>query len=122
MTPKEYNAERNALTRAIKKLVTPLLYPSGFRIGPIGQSRPLKLWVPKDKNGKVTNKRFKLPGAFVTHEFEGFTEEGVIADSYGHGLVTTHWKEVPIEDLFRMHKWLTRMLPRLTANAMPRAS
>jgi hypothetical protein len=123
MTPKEFRAERNKLERAVKAQLAPYLYPSGYRLGPIGQSRPLLLWVPRDKKGELLRKKFKLQGALLLHEgFEGFTEEGVIDDSYGHGLSTVFWKGIPIEDLFRLNNWLTRMLPKLTVNDRPKAS
>lgn len=122
MTPKEFSVERNRLVRAIKAQIAPFLYPSGYRIGVIGKSRPLLLWVPKDKKGNPLRRSFKLQNALVIEDFEGFTEEGVIGDSYGHGLSVTYWNGIPIEDLFRLSNWMTRMLPKLAVNDQPKAT
>lgn len=116
MTPIEFSKERNALVAVLKKAIKPFLYESGYIKGFGGDNkRPLKLWVPRDAKGKVTNKAYTLLNGFVIAEFEGFTEDGVIIDAFGHGLVTKDWPAIPIEDLYRLSNWVERMLPKLTA-------
>lgn len=112
MTPTGYSAERRKLIRALKKTIAPYLRNSGYAHREAnGVTRPLKLWVPRDGSGEPTGKTYRLPRGFVVTSFEGFTEEGVITDSYGGGLVTTFWDGMPIEDLFRLQNWMNKMLP-----------
>ena len=60
--------------------------------------------------------KFKIRGLFMFEDgLEGFTEEGVIADTYAGGLATVYWKGVPIEDLYRINCWLERMQPTFLA-------
>lgn len=101
----QYRKERRALISAIKKLVKPHLWPSGYVVG---NKEPLKLWVPKDAVGNFTHKRFKLRSAFVAKEFEGFADDGVITDSYGGGIVTLFYEDIPLEDLFYLRNWAER--------------
>lgn len=116
MTPKEFSAEKNKLLRAIKARIKPLLYPSGYQTGSLAKRRPLLLWVPPLKRPSDIRKKIKIRGLFIFEEgFEGFTEDGVIADSYGGGLATVYWKGIPIEDLYRINCWLARMQPKLLA-------
>ena len=116
MTPQEFRAERKKLERAIKAQIAPLLYPTAYCLGNIGESRPLLVWVPRDKKGNLSMRKIKLKGGLLLREFEGFTEEGAIYDTHGNTLSTMYWKDIPIEDLFRLNKWMTLMLPMLSLN------
>lgn len=115
MTPTDYRKERGALERQIEALIAPYLYESGYRRRAFAQDRQmLRLWVPRNLAGKLTNKTYTLLGGFVVTTFEGFTEDGVITDAEGGGLATVSWASLPLEDLFRLAAWLERMLPKLT--------
>lgn len=123
MTPKEFAAERNKLVRAVKAKIKPLLYPSGYRKGPVGNSRALQVWVPPESRKGTNPKTFKIKGLFLLQDgFEGFTEDGVIVDAFGGGLVTTYWEGIPIEDLYRIDRWLIRMLPKYLENKKAKAN
>lgn len=94
--------EKSRVVRAIRKLVEPHMWESGYRLGKIGESRPLRLWVPKGADNKPTMTSFKLRGGFVVETFEGFTEEGVITDGFAGGLVTTYYRGIPLDDLYKL--------------------
>lgn len=107
MTPSDYRKERASLIRSIKAKIAKHLWVSGYSGG-------LKLWAPRNAKGELTNKVYKLNG-FVVNEMEGFTEHGVITDGYGGGLAVCDYECMPLEDLFKLNNWMTRMLPRLLA-------
>lgn len=110
----EYRKERNQLISAIKKLVKPRLWPSGY-VGKGGN--PLKVWFPRDSKGKiVAGKGFKLPRGFVLKEFDGFAENGIAIDGYAGALVVLGYEDVPIEDLFRLRIWAERYFAKLALN------
>lgn len=118
MTPAQFRKERQAFITRIKKLIKPFLWESGYvhreNRGANGPRRKLKLWVPRDKKGNITNKEYVLPNAFIIEQMLGFSEEGVIVDQYAGGLTTLYFDSLPIEDMFRLENWMIRMLPKLT--------
>ena len=103
----DYRKERALLVKSLRRKLARHLWESGYREGPIGKSRPLKIWVPR-KDGKPTNQTFRLRGGYLVQEFEGFCEGGVILDHEGGGMVTMGFDECPIEDLFRLNLWAER--------------
>ena len=110
-----HRKERRRLTRAIQKLVHPHLWRSGY----VGANGPLKVWFPRDRKGAVvSDKQFKLRGAFVLRKFDGFVEDGVALDGYAGGLSTAGYESFPIEDLARLHKWAVQRFG--SASAQPR--
>lgn len=124
MTPAEYSKERNTLQRKLQKLLRPHLKPSGYVRNPVTREM-LKLWVPRDKKGEITNKSYKLRGGFVVQEIEGFTQDGVIVDGVVcpcGGIRTTAWSDMPLEDLYRLANWVDQWLPKLTHTAAPAAA
>jgi len=108
---KAIRAARRKVIAEVRKLFAPLMWESGYRIGPIGNSRPMKLWAPTGADGKPTVVRFN--GHALT-EFWGLSEEGVITDAYGGGCVTQALASFPLEDLLMLHKWAVRHLPEQT--------
>jgi len=115
MTPAQFAKERKALVAAILAQVKGFFWESGYVKHPATDRREaLKVWVPRDENGKLTDKSYTLRGGMVLDTFEGFTEEGVITDGFAGGLVTTYWNALPIEDLYRLNQWMQRMMPKLT--------
>jgi hypothetical protein len=105
MNTVNYRNERKAVISALKKILKPHLWQSGYRKGPIGKSTPVHLWV--QQKGESQNKSFSLRGGFLIKSFEGFTAEGVVTEA-GCGLATCDYRELPIEDLFRLKNWATR--------------
>lgn len=93
---------RRTLVSDLKKIFEPRMWESGYRIGPIGNSRPMKLWVHKDKNGNLSEVRFS--GDDLT-TFCGVSENGVITDVDGGGCVTESWSSFSIEDLMMLKEW-----------------
>lgn len=116
MTPAEFVKERTSLQRKVEKMLRPHLKPSGY-VRDSTTREPLKLWVPRDKKGEPTGKAYKLKGAFIVKELEGFTQDGVITDGFAGGLATVAWSCMPIEDLYRLANWLEQWLPKLTNSA-----
>jgi hypothetical protein len=108
MLQQKIGREKTRVIKRINELVAPRMWESGYRTGPLGQSRPLKLWVPQDAEGDSTGQTFKLRGGFVLESFEGFTEEGVITDSYGGGLATADYRTLPLEDLYKLERFVAR--------------
>jgi hypothetical protein len=108
MLQQKIGREKTRVIKRINELVAPHMWNSGYRKGPIGQSRSLKLWVPRDEKQESTGKSFTLRGGFVIQTFEGFSEEGVIVDSYGGGLVTSDYRGLPLEDLYKLEKFVEK--------------
>jgi hypothetical protein len=108
----EYRKLRTQLIRAIRKLVKPHFWESGYA----GKNKKgLMLWVPKDTRGTPTYQTFKLNRNFVLTEFQGFSEEGVITDSFAGGLACTAYESLPLEDLYRLQAWAERRFGKSSA-------
>ncbi|MHD0644440.1 hypothetical protein ACYPKM_02235 [Pseudomonas aeruginosa] len=105
-------ARRQVMT-ALRKKFTPHMWNSGYRTGGRnileGERRPLKLWSPRDKQGNFID--IEMKGLVLT-DFGGFSEEGVIVDSSGGGLVTQPLSAFPLEDLLMLSKWADKNLPK----------
>lgn len=111
-------AARRKVTSELQDLFAPHMWESGYRIGKIGVSRPMKLWTPVDdrKNPKMV----KFDGQ-VLAEFWGFSENGVITDIYC-GCTTVQLGNFPIEDLLMLKDWALKNLPAARpAEARPAA-
>lgn len=104
---KTLRTARRKVIAELRKLFAPHMWESGFRTGPIGSSRPLKLWAPKDAKGKPTQILFKWQSLT---EFWGVSEEGVITDANGGGCVTQDLASFSLEDLLMLHRWAVRPL------------
>lgn len=102
---KTLRAARRKVIAELRKQFAPHMWESGFRVGPIGNSRPMKLWAPKGADGKPTVVRFR--GQALT-EFWGLSEQGVITDAYGGGCVTQDLTCFSLEDLLMLHKWAVK--------------
>ncbi len=83
---------RRALLRKIRQALEPRLYESGYRVGPLGASRPYRI-------APLASPR--TLGGFVVDEVEGFAEDGVVEEFYV-GCVTIRWRAIPVEDLARV--------------------
>jgi hypothetical protein len=106
MTPAEFTRERKALLKAILAQIKPFFWVSGYVRNPATDRREnVPLWVPRNAKGELTLKSYSLKGGMVIDTFEGFTDEGVITDGTGGGMVTTYWHGIPIEDLYRLNQW-----------------
>ena len=101
-------AARRKAIAAIRSLSAPHMHESGFRVGPVGNSRPMKLWAPKDRHGKT--RAVKMNG-YVLTTFWGLSEIGVITDAYGGGCITQPISGLPLEDLLMLHQWALKNLP-----------
>jgi hypothetical protein len=88
---------RRSLNR-IKKIIQPHFYESGYRIGKIGESRPLMLYSFLDK-----------PIHIDDIEIVAITETGIATDAWGGGLVTEDWSTVSVEQLFKIETKLTKI-------------
>jgi hypothetical protein len=108
MLQQKIGREKKRVIARITESVAPHMWNSRYRKGPIGQSRSLKLWVPMDDKQQPTGKTFTLRGGFVIKTFEGFSEEGLIVDSYGGGLVTSGYLKLPLEDLYKLEKFVEK--------------
>lgn len=125
MDIKQIAAARRALIRDIRKAIDPHLWESGFRTpitpskGIFGGTRPVRLWVPRDANGRATDKSWNLGGHVLEH-VEGITENGPITDSH-MCIVTTYWAGIPIEDLIKLKAWVDKVLVK-AAKPMDKAA
>lgn len=100
--------ERNRATKMILEVLDMAMWDSAYRKGRIGDPdrSPLRVWFPRDKKtGKLTG-QFITIGGFVARNIEGFTEEGIVTDSHGGGMVTESWADLPVEDLLKIEKWV----------------
>lgn len=102
------SARRKAINQ-IRKNFEPHMWESGYRIGKIGESRPLKLWANKDKNGEFQS--VVLNGKTL-EDFDGIAESGVIVDSFAGACVIEPLKSFPLEDLLLLVKWSEKNLPK----------
>lgn len=109
---KTLRAARRKVLAELRKLFAPHMWESGFRIGPSGSSRPMKLWAPRDARGKPTVVEFN--GRALT-EFWGFSEQGIITDAYGGGCVTEALTSFSLEDLLLLRKWAIKNVPASAA-------
>jgi hypothetical protein len=93
--------ERRRLMKRIRALVTPHFWESGFRVGPLGSSRPMKLVAFKDD--------IDIPNAMGdVKSILGFCENGVIDNAYGGGCTTAPLAAFPLEDLYQLEKLAER--------------
>lgn len=83
---------RRVLLRKIRQALEPKLYESGYRVGPLGASRPYRI-APLASPRNL--------GGFVVDSVEGFAEDGVVEEFYV-GCVTIRWRAIPTEDLARV--------------------
>lgn len=108
---KSIRATKRKVISELKKIFEPHMWESGYRIGPIGKSRPMKLWAPKDADGSPTMVVFDGP---ALTQFWGISEEGIITDAYGGACVTEPLPCFSMEDLLILHKWAIKQ-PSLVA-------
>jgi hypothetical protein len=101
MNLRQISAEKRAIIKRIIKRITPHLWESGYVTGPVGDSRPLKLWV---EHRNLVRKTFRINGVMIS-AIEGIAEDSVIIDGEGGGIVTTPFVDLPIEDLIRVEQW-----------------
>jgi hypothetical protein len=99
-------ARRKVINR-IRKTFAPHLYEGGYKTGPdrtgsFKNSRPLKIWAPRDKNGHVTTASFD---GYALQELYAYTEIGLMVDAYGGGCVTESLSCFPLEDLLMFADW-----------------
>lgn len=107
-------AIRRVALSDIRRILKSRMWESGFVYKPLSpQSRPLKIWVPLTSKGTRRTKMFFFRPSKTVSEFEGFTEAGVILDSYGPGLTTLAWADVPVEDLLQLQRWFYRNFQKL---------
>lgn len=107
---KTLRAARRKVIADLRKLFAPHMWESGFRLGPIGNSRPMKLWAPRGSDGKPTVVRF--PGQVLT-EFWGLSELGIITDAHGGACITQDLTCFSLEDLLMLHKWATKQFSKI---------
>lgn len=100
-------ALRRRTITGLRRLFSTRMRESGFKTGPIGNSRPMKLWAPRNRAGEITPVSFN---GFALTEFWGFSEDGVIVDAYGGACVTQPLSSFPTEDLVLLHRWALRKL------------
>lgn len=101
MTAQEARTLRSLRQRFVKEIesaVAPLLWNSGFVHD--AEKRPYRIYAFKDRRGKWRDR--KLRHGIVVRGFGGFTEDGIITNSYGHGLATCGWDDIPVEDLRKL--------------------
>lgn len=105
---------RRGLISEIRSIVKPQLRDSGYRtqIDKKGDrfdknnSRPWKIWVPRDKHGTPTDETIRL-GGIVLDEFEGLSEDGPVTEFY-IGAVWIGYSSLPLEDLLKLKAWLVK--------------
>lgn len=96
---------RRKVMAELRKIFASHMWDSGYRIGSIGNSRPMKLWAPWDAQNEPAVVEFD--GQALT-EFWGFSENGIITDVYCGGCVTQSLSSFSLEDLLMLHKWAVK--------------
>lgn len=103
--------KRDAIERILQRL-EPYFYESGFVRDHAGLRKPgeparhVRVW-------RVGEKPWRL-AANQQVEVEYLTEDGIVEDASGGGLVTCPWKRIPLGDLLRIE---LRIIARLDASA-----
>ena len=93
ITVRQLNAEKRRLIVAIRELVSPHTWASGFGGGTL-------VWAPKDKTGEIAS-GFMIPGFRLV---DAVTETGV-ADIAGGGMSIDAYEDLPLEDLILIERW-----------------
>ncbi len=104
---------RKRVIRRILRIVRPHTWESGYckdshkRIieGDKAPTEYVRIWMPT--KGKV--EWISMPRNLMITQFLGITENGVITDAHV-GMVTTFWRAIPIEDLNRIHSFISKRL------------
>lgn len=107
LTLRQISTQKRALIRRIEARIAPHLWESGYRTGPIDNSRPLKLWVSYKRAGDNERAWFRLNGLTID-VCEGVCEDGMITSSEGGGLATMAFSDLPLEDLLRVERWANK--------------
>lgn len=92
--------------RAILRILKPKFWPSGYNTGK--PSRPLLLVTVK-KPLKSRSYHFNTDGD--RGEMLGFTEEGVMTDAEGGGMLTAYYEAMCLEDLIKLRTLVKRLKP-----------
>lgn len=113
---KPITAARRRVISRIKKTFAPNLYEGGYKTGPdrtgsFKNSRPLKIWAPKDKDGRTTTVSFD---GYALGEFHAYTEIGLMTDAHGGGCVTESLSCFPLEDLMMFAEWAERQFSQVS--------
>lgn len=96
MTQTTIRSQRKKLTRAIMKLVAPRLHGSGY----VG----VQLTVFKRE------RKIRYPLSSCLEEgIMGFTQDGIITDAYGGGLMTVGYDQVCLEDLIKINNMVKKV-------------
>jgi hypothetical protein len=99
---KQVKSIRKSVTSRLKKAVVTFGHESGFRVGKIGESRPLRLCkLPKDT---------VVDGLTVI----AVTEFGVITDVYGGAAVQEDFDTITIEILLQLEICLQKLYQKTT--------
>ena len=100
--------ERRKLITAIHNIFVPHMWDSGYMIGgrhktgDSENSRPMKLWAPRDGNGRLITVTIQ---GYLLSSFCGYSENGLITDAYGGGCLTEPLSGYPIEDMLILKAW-----------------
>ena len=112
MTPREINKVRSKLIGALKRVVRPHLRTSAYRDS--GTSRPLQVWVARNKDGEYSLRTYVLKGGFVVQRFQGFTANGVVVDTNAGHMTLLDYEKIPLEDLCHLNRWAELKFGELT--------
>lgn len=96
MTRNNIRAARTTLVRAIMKVVAPHLHDSGYV--------DTRLTVFKRE------RKIRYPLSHCLEEgIMGFTQDGIITDAYGGGLMTVGYEQVCLEDLIKIKAMVSKI-------------
>lgn len=105
---KMVRAARRKVMAQLRKLFEPHMWDSGYRTGPTDNRHAMKVWTPRDADGKSSMVTFN--GHSLT-EFWGYSEIGIITDAYGGGCITETLASFSLEDLLMLYKWAIKQFP-----------
>lgn len=91
--------KRRQIIKALQDLFSPRMYESSFRIGKIGESRPLQLYAVRDASGELTE--WDIRG-YVLDSFCGWAENGIMVDKFAGGCVIEDLGSIPTADLKKL--------------------
>ena len=98
---------REAKKRIVRQIMS-LVKPHQHNTGYIYKYEPreyVRIWMPR-KDRKCVS----IPRNLVATSILGITQEGIAESAYGGGLLTVYWKGIPIEDLYRIERFVSKKL------------
>jgi len=99
---------KKQIISSIKRKIRPLLWNCGY--GSTVKSKWQQERIFHFKTAGCHQEVYKIICGIVVTEFQGFTQDGLIMDCEGGGMVALTFQKIPIEDLIRIENLLKKKI------------